>query len=474
MSGKILTAGSPGAVPANYRCPPGVLLGMCIGVSIYWLFALSMGPLLPGIGKELGVNVPDLALPMSLAGLVSGICIMPAGGLADRIGRLLMTRIGLGAGLAGMLMCGLANDVDWLIVGRFLQGLAAGFIMPSTLALVKVYYNDEDRPKAISYWSMSSFGCASVSSIFGGLVATFLGWRWAFLLSVPLIFLAFWLLRSAPESKVVSDSKRPFDLPGFSVLIVGLLALFLFVTKGNAWGWTSLEAIGSLAVFVVMLVVFIAQEVRHPAPIADLSLFKRRVFTGAVVSNLFLNSLLGLLVVLLAYLQKGRGLTALHASLLTLSYTVTVLTMIRVGEKMGRNKGPRLPMVLGGLCFMTCSALLSFTSVSNDFSYFVLVFIGMGFMGTGLGLFATPATNAAVGEAPADKAGAAGGIFKMASSLGGAFGIAIHLAVYGSIARANGGNFHEAAQYALGLGVIASLLGALFSYWLAPGLKKAV
>lgn len=372
-----------------------------------------------------------------------------------------------------MLMCGLANNVEWVIVGRFLQGLAAGFIMPATLALVKVYYNDDDRPKAISYWAMASFGCASVSSIFGGLVETFLGWRWAFLLSVPFILLAFWLLRSAPESKVFSDKKRPFDMVGFTVLIIGLLALFLFVTKGNAWGWTSMGALGSLAVFAFMLIAFISQERRHTAPIADLSLFKRQAFTGAVLANLALNSLLGLLVVLLAYLQKGRDLSALNASLLTLGYTVAVLSLIRVGEKMGRNRGPKLPMVLGGLFFMLSAIFLSCTWVTDNATYFALAFIGMAAMGTGLGLFATPATNAAVGEAPADKAGAAGGIFKMASSLGGAFGIAIHLAIYGNIARANSGNFHEAAQYALGLGVIASLLSALFSYWLAPSLKKA-
>lgn len=112
MSGSSTIAATAGGVPTNYRCPPGVLLGMCIGVSTYWLFALSMGPLLPSIGNELNLKVPDLALPMSLAGLVSGICIMPAGGLADRVGRLLMTRLGLLAGLLGMLMCGLASSIE--------------------------------------------------------------------------------------------------------------------------------------------------------------------------------------------------------------------------------------------------------------------------------------------------------------------------------------------------------------------------
>ena len=458
------------SVPAEYKCPASVLFAMCIGVSIYWLFALSMGPLLPSIGSDLGVKIPDLALPMSLAGLVSGIFIMPAGGLADRIGRLRMTRVGLIVGLGGMSLCGMAGNVEVLIAGRFLQGLAAAIIMPATLGLVKVYYDDETRPKALSYWSMATFGCASVASLFGGLVATSIGWRWSFLLAIPLIVLAYWLLRSAPESKVVSDKKHPFDSIGFLVLIVGLLSLNLFVSKGNSWGWTSANALIALGVFAVMLLVFIPLERRHPQPIADLSLFDRRVFTGATLANFFINSLLGILVVLLTYLQKGRGQSAMNAALLTLSYTVTVLSLIRVGEKIGKKSGPRLPMVLGGLCFVVTAVLLACTFVEDNSAYFALVLLGMGFMGTGLGLFATPATNSAVGDAPVDKAAGAGGIFKMASSLGGAFGIALHLAVFGGVLAATN-NIHVAAQYGIGMGVVAATLSALVSFSLGASRK---
>lgn len=460
------------ALTADYKCPPSVLFAMCIGVSIYWLFALSMGPLLPSIGNDLGVKIPDLALPMSLAGLVSGIFIMPAGGLADRVGRLLMTRIGLAVGFVGMVLCGMANSIELLIAGRFLQGLAAAIIMPATLGLVKVYYDDESRPKALSYWSMATFGCASVSSIFGGLIATSLGWRWAFLLAIPFVVMAFWLLRSAPESKVASAKNKPFDSLGFAVLIVGLLSLNLFVSKGNTWGWTSVNALAALGIFVVMLLIFIPVERRHAMPIADLSLFNRKVFTGATIANFFINTLLGILVVLLTYLQKGRGLSAMTAALLTLSYTATVLSLIRVGEKMGKKTGPRLPMVLGGLCFAVTAVLLACTFIEDNTTYFTLVFIGMGFMGTGLGLFATPATNTAVGEAPVDKAAAAGGIFKMGSSLGGAFGIAIHLAVFGGV-LASTQNIHVAAQYGIGMGVVAALLSALVSFVVVRPNKKA-
>jgi DHA2 family multidrug resistance protein-like MFS transporter len=476
MSTTLALAGSASAaVSDEYKCPPGVLLGMCIGVSLYWLFALSMGPLLPSIGLSFGLGAadPNIALAMSLAGLVAGICIMPAGGLADRLGRMRLTRVGLALGLVGMLLCGLATGIPMLIAGRFVQGLSAAIVMPATLALVKVYYNDEDRPRALSYWSMSTFGCASVSSLFGGVVATHLGWRWAFLLAVPFIALAFLLLRSAPESRVPSCGGRPFDRLGFSLLIVGLLALNVFVTKGNLWGWTSPRTLGALLTFAVMLALFVPNELRHTAPIADLSLLKRRAFTGAVVANLFVNSLIGAMVVVLVYLQKGRGLSAMQASFLTMGYTAAVLSLIRVGEKIGRRAGPRLPMVLGGLCFAGMVLLLSCTTITSNPGYFTVAFAGFIFQGIGLGLFATPATNAAVGEAPAAKAGLAGGIFKMASSLGGAFGIAVHLSIFAAVMASSKGNLALAAQYSIRFGILAALGATLVAWLLVPAPRRS-
>lgn len=456
--------------PEEYQCPGSVLLGMCIGVSLYWLFALSMGALLPSIAASMSVQStdPNLGLASSMAGLVAGICIVPAGGLADRYGRVRLTRIGLGIGLIGMLLGGLAPNMFLLIVGRFFQGLASAIIMPATLALVRVYYNDADRPRAISLWSMSTFGAASVSSLFGGLVATYMGWRWAFLLAVPCIFLAYWLLRDAPERKAATTEAGGLDSVGFAALIMGFLALNLFVSKGNAWGWTNLATIGSLVIFLVSMAVFVPNELRHRSPIADLRLFRHKIFTGAVVANLFINSLLGVLFVIQTYLQKGRGLTPMEAALLTLGYAVTVVTMIRVGEKISLRTGPRLPMVLGALCFLIMVILLSLTSITDNTVYFILVFVGLAAQGVGLGLFATPATGAAINAAPPDKAGVAGGIFKMASSLGGAFGIAIHLAIYGAVAASTNGNLHVATMYSIGSGVVATLLAALVAFSLMP------
>ena len=466
-------AGPIGKESPEFRCTAGILLGMCIGVSVYWLFGLAMGPLLPSIAREFGISPadPNLAFAMSLSALTAGICIMPAGGLADRFGRVRMTRFGLAIGLLGTLLCGTATGIQPLIIGRFFLGLSSAVVMPATLGLVKLYYNDEDRPRAISYWSMSTAGCASFSAMFGGIMATHVGWRWAFLLAIPCILFAFVLLRHAPERKSeAAATGRTFDFVGLLALVIGLLALNLFVSKGKQWGWTSATTLGALAVFAAMLAIFIPNERRHPAPIADITLFSRRAFTGSVVANLLVNTLQGVLVVIMVYVQKGRGLTAMEGSLLTLGYAAAVLTMIRVGEKIARRMGPRLPMVLGGFSFALLVVFLACTFVQSNPVYFTLVFFGLVFLGVGLGLFTTPATSVAVGEAPAAKAALAGGIFKMGSSLGGAFGIAIHLAVFGAV-LGNGGTIHAAAQYSIGIGLAAALASAAVSFSLVPGRK---
>ncbi|BDU76014.1 multidrug efflux MFS transporter NorB [Mesoterricola sediminis] len=460
-----------GGTGKGYVCPPSVLFGMCIAVSIYWLFALSMNPLVPSIARDLhlplGVADPNLALAVSLAGLTAGICIMPMGGLADQFGRIRLTRIGLGVGLVGALLCGLAPSIGPLVAGRFFLGLSAAIVMPATLGLVKVYYGDAERPRAITYWSLATAGCASFSSLFGGILATHAGWRWAFLLAVPCILGAFFLLRSAPERKAPATGRRPFDGVGFSALILGLLALNLFISKGKAWGWTSLPTLGSLGLFALMLAIFIPNERRQAAPIADLSLFRSRAFTGAVVANLFVNSLLGVLVVIMIYLQKGRGLSAMQASLLTLGYALAVLALLRVGEKVARITGPRLPMMLGGLSLIGLVVPLACTFVQSNVLYFTWVFIGLAFLGVGLGLFMTPATTLAINEAPADKAALAGGIFKMGSSLGGAFGIAIHLAIFGAVLQSTG-SLHAAARTSIAFGLVAAVLACLVPSFLTP------
>lgn len=447
-----------------------LLLGMCLSVMTYWFFALSMLAVGPMISESLKVDAAEMAFPMGFAGLISGILIVPAGVMADRFGCLRMLRVGLVFALIGAVVCAFATGLNMMVVGRFIQGVSAALVMPATLALLKLYFSEEDRPKAVSFWSMSSFGSAGVCSFFGGIVGKYLGWEWIFYLVIPVVCIAFYLMRNAPESEIKKQTSK-FDMVGFVVLLLALMAINLLINKGATWGWKSLPIIGCLVVFVVLLPVFIAVEKKHPAPIIDLSMLKNKTYDGSVVANFLLNTGLGVMFILATYLQKGRGLDPFQASLMTLSYLVLILTMIRVGEKVGKKLGARPPMMYGALCSSIGFFIMSFTFISGS-AYYIVVLIGYALMGIGNGLFATPATSIAVGEAPSDKVGAATAIFKMGSSLGGSLGIAICGALYAMVLSSDPESIHKAAQYAIMFCGFALLVASFISMTFIP--KKQV
>ena len=155
---------------------------------------------------------------------------------------------------------------------------------------------------------------------------------------------------------------------------------------------------------------------------------------GATLSNFLLNGAAGTLLVALALVQQAAGLSSLQSGLLTIGYLVAILSTIRVGEKLLQRMGARKPMVMG--CAITAIGILltTFTFLLAT-QYMIVAFIGFTLFGIGLGFYATPSTDAALSNVPDDKAGAASGIYKMASSLGAAFGVAISAALFTALSE---------------------------------------
>jgi DHA2 family multidrug resistance protein-like MFS transporter len=179
----------------------------------------------------------------------------------------------------------------------------------------------------------------------------------------------------------------------------------------------------------------------------DLTLFGNRTFSGATLSNCLLNGAAGTLLVVLTLVQEAAGLSSLQSGLLTIGYLAGVLATIRVGEKLLQRMGYRKPMLLG--CWVTGAGifLTAFTFLLAR-QYLAVAFVGFTLFGIGLGLYATPSTDAAVANVPQENAGSASGIYKMASSLGAAFGVAISAAIFGALSRTSG--FRPFAELAMG------------------------
>ena len=417
--------------PEKYRGTDKLIFGIVLAVTTFGLFAQTVLNVAPTMRDELQLGESMINLAVSVTALFSGIIIVVGGSLADRLGRVKLTYIGLALSILGSLLIAVSptGTAVFLMTGRVIQGLSAACIVPATLALMKAYFDGRERQRALSFWSIGSWGGAGVAALFGGLVASSLGWRWIFWISIAVAVVSFLLIRGTPESKVESKPESRFDWFGFAAFIIAMLAVNIVIGQGAALGWLNPAVVVLAIVFLIAVVVFFKVESGNANGFVDLTLFKNKTYTGATVSNFLLNGAAGTLLVALALVQQGAGLSSLQSGLLTVGYLVAILGTIRVGEKLLQKMGPRKPMLMG--CVITGIGILltSFTFLRAG-QYMIVAFIGFTLFGVGLGFYATPSTDAALSNVPDDKSGAASGIYKMASSLGAAFGVALSAALF--------------------------------------------
>ncbi len=450
---------------SNYKGTDKLITGIVFGVITFWLFAQAMVNVVPAVQSDLGISYGTLNIAISLTALFSGMFIVAAGGLADKIGRKKITYIGLVLSVIGSLCLVLAQGSVLLIIGRIIQGISAACIMPATIALMKAYFEGKDRQRALSYWSIGSWGGSGVCSFAGGAIATYMGWKWIFIFSIIFALLAMWLIKDTPESKVKGSGTFKFDFGGLAIFIVTMVALNVFITFGADLGWTSPISIILAIVTIIGAIVFFHVEKKKDIALIDFSLFKNKPYAGATYSNFLLNAIAGTLVVANTYVQVGRGFTAFQSGMLSIGYLVVVLAMIRVGEKILQRAGAKLPMVWGAIITTVGVAMMGLTFLS-DFTYTVVVFIGFVLFGLGLGVYATPSTDTSVSNAPSNKAGEAAGVYKMASSLGSAIGVAISATVYSSVAAA--GSVETAASVGIIVNVVFGILSILSIVIMVP------
>lgn len=415
-----------------------VLFGIISGVLAFWLFAQTTLNIAPVMATDLGIETSVMNIAVSITALFSGIFIVVVGSLADRFGRVKMVQIGFVLSIIGSLLVGFAPPGSlasvFLMLGRILQGLSGAFIMSSSLALLKAYWDGAARQRAVSLWSMGSWGGSGFAALFGGLMAENVGWRWIFFAAAALSLVGMLMVAGTPESRAATKGEYRFDTAGVLTFMVLMVALQVLATQGGNLGWTSLPTLGLLAASLLFAVLFFRIESGNPHGFVDFKLFENMTYTGATISNFLLNATAGILIVAMTLVQVGGGMTAQQAGFLTIGYAVAIVAFIRVGEKLLQRFGPRRPMIWGSLIVGLSIACLMPTNLLLD-DYRIFAVAGFTLFGLGLAFYATPSTDAALSALPDDQAGSGAGLYKMASSLGASFGVAISAAVFTALSE---------------------------------------
>jgi DHA2 family multidrug resistance protein-like MFS transporter len=418
-----------------------LLFGIIFGVLAFWLFAQTTLNISPVMASDLGIETSVMNIAVSITALFSGIFIVVIGSLADRFGRVRMVRYGFVLSILGSLLVGLAPAGSlasvFLMAGRILQGLSGAFIMSASLALIKAYWEGAARQRAVSLWSIGSWGGSGFAALFGGLMAQNVGWRWIFFAAAAISLLGMLMIRGTPESRAETTGAYKFDTAGVLTFMVMMISLQVYATQGSSLGWTSVTSLGLLAAGILFGVLFFRIESGNPNGFVNFTLFRNMTYTGATISNFLLNATAGILIVAMMLVQAGGGMTAQQAGFLTIGYAVAIVAFIRVGEKLLQRFGPRRPMIWGSLIVGAAIVCLMPTNLMLG-TYRILAVAGFTLFGLGLAFYATPSTDAALSALPDDQAGSGSGIYKMASSLGASFGVAIAATIFTALSENNG------------------------------------
>ncbi len=435
-----------------------VIFGFILGVLNFWLFALSLNGIVDKLMADttLGTSKENIQFGIAISALCSGCFTVVAGGIGDRIGYLKITYLGFILTIVGSLLLIFASNSQMYITARILQGLSAAAIMSSSLALIKGYYpRAAKRRRVLSLWSIGSWGGSGFAALFGDVIASNWDWRTIFVLSVIVSVIGLLLIIGAPEVKIKKKNDTPFDLSGLFFFLIAVVTLNLLITNVKVWK-VSTSFIDVAIIAIAVTTFFTIQIKKKKEAFIDLVLFRNKGFNGAVLSNFLLNASVGIISITPLYVRDGLGFK--YYGFLTIGYAITVLSMIPVGEFILKKVGAKSPMFLGATVTGLGIVLTSLTFLPNVI-YFISVTIGYIFFGAGLGLYATPSTDTALANSPRNKAGVGSGVYKMASSLGGAFGVAISLSVYYALLPAGGETTVQEVAHA---SMIALLVNAGF------------
>ncbi|GAA3100137.1 MFS transporter [Streptomyces echinatus] len=397
-----------------------ILLTTVLGSSMALLDSTVVNVALPRIGQDLDASLAALqwtvnAYMVTLAGL-----ILLGGSLGDRYGRRKIFVIGVVWFAAASLLCGLAPNSVVLIAARALQGIGGALLTPGSLALIQASFHPDDRSRAVGFWSGFGGIGAAVGPFLGGWLVAGPGWRWVFLLNVPLALLCVPVaLRHVPESADTRAHGR-FDILGAALgaLSLALLTYALIEARG---GSPAVPLTGAAGVAAAVAFVFV--ERHRPDPMLPPDIFASRQFTAVNLVTLCVYAAFGGFFFLTALqLQVVAGYSPLAAGTALLPTTVLMLLFSSRSGALADRTGPRLPLTAGPL--LCAAAMLLMLRVGPGADYLTDVLPALLIMGAGMVTLVAPLTATVLASVDATRAGLASGINNAAARAAGLVAVA--------------------------------------------------
>jgi EmrB/QacA subfamily drug resistance transporter len=381
---------------------------------------------LPSIGRALHFAQNDLSWVVNAYTLTFGGFLLLGGRLADLFGRRRMFMTGLVLFSLASLAGGIAQSEGWLIAARAAQGLGGAIVSPAALSIITTTFAEgAERNRALGVWGAVAGAGGAAGVLLGGILTSELSWRWVLFVNVPIgVVCAFLAPRVIRESRAEAE-RRTFDLPGAVTVTAGLALLVYALVDAVNVGWGSTATLTKIAGAALLLVAFLAIEMRQPAPLMPFSIFRLRTLRGAdTVALLIGMSLFSMFFFISLYMQQVLHYSALKAGVSYLPLAVGII-LAAAGASVGVTRFGFKPILIAGLLFVA-AGLFWFSRVRATGGSFAGDVLGPSVLAAiGLGLSFVPVTIAAVTGTRPHEAGLASGLVNTSQQVGGSLGLAI-------------------------------------------------
>jgi EmrB/QacA subfamily drug resistance transporter len=399
-----------------------ILVVLCLSLMVIMIANGSLNVALPQLADDLDASTSQLQWMVDAYSLVFAGMLFTAGTLGDRFGRKAALQGGMVLFLLGAVGASISDNAGQVIAARAVMGLAAAFVMPSTLSLLANVFPPDERPKAISIWAGIAAGGAALGPPVSGFLIEHFWWGSVFLINVPLLVVAIIAGRLLlPESR--NPAEHHVDVPGAVLSIVGISALVYAIIEAPSHGWGSNETLGAFALAAIALAAFVIRERRTAEPMFDLALLRDVRFSAASAGiAVCFFAMFGVMFLLAQYLQMVLGYSPFHAGLLMLPMPLTMMVVAPQAPRLVTRFGISnvVPIGMGSIALGLCilSRLGPHTPVAA-------IYVALLPMMVGMAITMSPFTAMIMTSVPPARAGMGSATNDTTRELGGALGVAV-------------------------------------------------
>ena len=429
-----------GRSPAAFAWTRGHVLALvvlCLAALLDTIDVTVVNVAMPAIRNSLHFSEGGLAWMVDAYMVPFGGFLLLGGRTGDLLGRRRVLVTGTGVFALASLGSAVAPNTAVMIATRAVEGIAAAFVVPMTLAMLSsLFPAGPGRNRAFAVWGSVSAAAGTLGLVLGGVLVSAAGWRWIFLVNVPvgavvMLSAVRVLPADAPGPAGRGRGGGGFDMAGAVSVTAGASLLAYAVAQTTGAGWGSGRTIGLLCGAFVLLGFFVYHEARAAAPLMPLSLWRNRSVTGAnVVSALQASALFAVFYATTLYMQQVLHYSALRTGLAYVPFGLSILVAAGIAPAVVTAAGIRVTSVAGSAVSLAGLVLLARVPASGHLLTDVIV--PTVIVGLGAGTVIVPTSVAAMSGVAADRHGVASALLNVSRQLGGALGLAVIATVVAS------------------------------------------